>query len=145
MRRLLFVIFVIVPIIEIGLFILIGQAIGVLPTLLGVLLTAVVGALLVRAQGMALLGEIQATLGRGQLPGRAIGDAMLVGVAGVLMMTPGYFTDVLGLLLLIPPVRGLVYRELAKRLVVIPAGGGRAGRRPGPDTIDLDEESWRSR
>jgi UPF0716 protein FxsA len=98
MRRVLFVIFIIVPAIEIGLFILIGQAIGVLPTLLGILVTAIVGALLVRMQGMALLREIQATLGRGRLPGRALGDAMLVGIAGVLLMTPGYFTDLFGLL-----------------------------------------------
>jgi UPF0716 protein FxsA len=144
MRRVLFVIFVVVPVIEIGLFILIGQAIGVVPTLLGILVTAVVGALLVRTQGMALLREIQATLGRGELPGRALGDAMLVGIAGVLMMTPGYFTDVLGFLLLIPAVRGMVYRELARRFVVVPPRAAPGGPKRA-DVIDLDEESWRSR
>ena len=142
MRRLLFLIFMVVPIVEIGLFILIGNALGVVPTLLGVLLTAIAGAVLMRAQGAALLSEIASTLGRGALPGRALADAMMVGIAGVLMLTPGYFTDLLGLLLLLPPVRAVVYRELARRFTIIPAAPTRSG---GSRTIDLDHESWRPR
>jgi UPF0716 protein FxsA len=143
MRRLLFLAFLVVPLIEIALFILIGQAIGIVPTLLGVLVMAVAGAMLVRRQGLSLLTEIRGTVGRGQLPARAIGDAMMVGVAGLLLLTPGYFTDLLGLLLLLPPVRPLVYRELARRVTVVAAGSAR--RSAGPRTIDLDGESWRPR
>lgn len=143
MRRFLFLAFLVVPLIEIAIFILLGQAIGVLPTLLGVLVTAVAGAVLVRAQGLPLLAEIRETLAAGRLPGRAIGDAMMVGIGGVLLMTPGYFTDTLGLLLLVPPVRALLYRELSRRFVVIAPGAARGPSRP--DTIDLDGESWRPR
>jgi UPF0716 protein FxsA len=142
MRRLLFVVFMVVPLIEIGLFFVIGNAIGVLPTLLGVLLTAILGAVLVRAQGAALLAEIRSTIGRGMLPGRALADAMMVGIAGVLMLTPGYFTDLLGLLLLIPPVRGMVYRQLARRFTIASPAPARPS---GPRTIDLGDDGWRPR
>jgi UPF0716 protein FxsA len=142
MRRLLFVIFMAVPLIEIGLFILLGQTIGLWPTLLGVLATAIIGAVLVRAQGRSLVAEIRATVGRGQLPARALGDAMMVGIAGVLLMTPGYFTDLLGILLLIPQVRALIYRQLASRFRIMPQ---RPAGPSGPRTIDLDGDDWRPR
>src|SRR4051794_41786223 len=108
--RVLFLTFLIVPLIEIGLFILIGQSIGIIPTLLGVLVTAIAGSLLIRWQGLAVLRDLQATMARGELPARQIGDAMLIGLGGLLLLLPGYFTDLIGLLLLIPPVRTLIYR-----------------------------------
>lgn len=149
MGRLLFAIFMIVPLIEIAFFVVIGNAIGLWSTLAGVLITAVAGSLVLRYQGLALLSEIQRTMARGALPGRALGDAMLVGIAGVLLLTPGYFTDILGILLLIPPVRSLIYAWLKTRIgVVTPVGPGYPGtqQRPsGPETIDLDEGDWRRR
>jgi UPF0716 protein FxsA len=139
MARILFVVFTIIPIIEIAVFILLGQTIGLWPTLLGVLATAVIGALMVRIQGLSLIAEIRETVARGRLPARALGDAMLVGMAGVLLLTPGYFTDLLGILLLIPPVRGLIYKRLARRFGVVtpaaPAGD--------PRIIDLDAGDFR--
>lgn len=143
MGRLAFIVFIIVPLIEITLFVLIGQAIGLLPTLLGVLVTAVVGALVLRVQGQAVLAEIRSTFAQGLLPGRAIGDAMMLGIAGALLVTPGYFTDLVGLLLLVPAVRGAIYAELKKRMTVIDVAGG--GSPPAPGTIDLDNEDWRRR
>lgn len=147
MTRILFLIFMVVPIIEIALFILIGQAIGVVPTLLGVLVTAILGAVLVRVQGLSLIAEIRESIGRGRMPARAIGDAMMVGVAGVLLLTPGYFSDLLGILLLIPPVRSLLYRLLAQRVMNLGArAAGPGPQRPaGPGTIDLEGEDWRPR
>jgi UPF0716 protein FxsA len=142
MRRLLFLVFLIVPIIEIALFITIGNAIGIWPTLLGILVTALAGAVLLRTQGMSLLREIQQTVARGGLPGRAIAEAMLVGIAGVLLLTPGYFTDLLGILLLIPPVRGAIYGALARRFTIVTPGPARSS---GPRTIDLEDDSWRHR
>jgi UPF0716 protein FxsA len=134
--RILFVVFTIVPIIEIAVFIMIGQAIGILPTLLGILVTAVIGALLVRIQGLSLIAEIRETIGRGRLPARAIADAMMVGIAGVLLLTPGYFTDLLGILLLLPPVRTLIYRRVRDRFgLTVPPGG--------PRTINLDQSDFR--
>jgi UPF0716 protein FxsA len=142
MGRILFALFTIVPLIEIACFILIGQAIGLWPTLAGVLVTALLGAFLIRMQGLALLTEIRQTMGRGQLPARAMGDAIMVGVAGALLIAPGYFTDLLGILLLVPPVRSLIYRFLAARMTVVTPARMRPQR---PGVIDLDDSDWRPR
>lgn len=148
MGRILFLIFLLVPLIEIALFVLIGQAIGLWPTLLGVLVTALAGSLVLRIQGMALFAEIRETMGRGMLPTRELADAMMVGIAGVLLLTPGYFTDLLGLLLLVPLVRRAIYAFLKSRMRVVSTtytGYGRTSERrvPGSDTIDLDDDDWR--
>ena len=146
--RILFLIFLLVPLIEIAFFVVIGQAIGLWPTLLGVLVTAVAGSLVLRIQGMALFARIRDTMGQGMLPARALADAMMVGMAGVLLLTPGYFTDLLGILLLIPPVRGLIYAFLKRRMQLVSTVGTGYGwsteRRVGDDgTIDLDDDHWR--
>ncbi len=142
--RILFFVFLAVPLIEIALFILIGQAIGVVPTLLGVLITAIAGSLLIRWQGMAALRDMQAAMSRGELPARQMGDAMLIGLGGLLLLLPGYFSDALGLLLLIPWTRELLYRLLARNFRVVEVGP--AGYRPvDPSLIELDETDWRSR
>ena len=150
MARLLFLVFLAVPLIEIACFVLIGQAIGLWPTLAGVLLTAVAGSLVLRIQGLALLAEIRSTIGQGRLPARALADAMMVGIAGILLLTPGYFTDLLGILLLIPPVRSLIYAFLKSRVRVVSTTGtshgfGAPPKEVGDGTIDLDEEEWRRR
>jgi UPF0716 protein FxsA len=147
--RLLFVIFMIVPLIEIAFFVVIGNAIGLWPTLAGVLVTAVAGSLVLRYQGMAILADIRATMGRGMLPARQLADGMMVAIAGVLLLTPGYFTDLLGIVLLIPPVRTAIYAFLKDRIkVVTPAAAG-FQRPPSPpggrNTIDLDDRDWRER
>jgi UPF0716 protein FxsA len=143
--RLLFLAFLLVPLIEIALFILIGNAIGVWPTLLGVLVTALAGSAVLRIQGVALFNEIRGTMGRGMLPARALAEAMMVAVAGVLLLTPGYFTDALGILLLIPPVRGALYAFLRARMTLVVAPGPTAEPRSGPETIDLGARDWRNR
>lgn len=150
MGRMVVLIFLSVPLIEIALFVLIGQAIGLWATLLGVLVAAVAGALVLRVQGMALLNEIRETMGRGTLPARALADAMLVAIAGVLLLTPGYFTDLLGILLLIPPVRSGIYALLKRRMRVVSTAYTGYGlqteqRLQDSGTIDLDDEDWRRR
>lgn len=150
MGRMVLLIFLSVPLIEIALFVLIGQAIGLWATLLGVLVAAVAGALVLRVQGMALLNEIRETMGRGTLPARALADAMLVAIAGVLLLTPGYFTDLLGILLLIPPVRSGIYALLKRRMRVVSTAYTGYGlqteqRLQDSGTIDLDDEDWRRR
>lgn len=143
--RLIFLVFLVVPLIEIALFILIGQAIGLWPTLLGVIAIAIVGSAIIRHQGLSLLAQIRDTMGRGQLPARALADAMLVSIAGILMVTPGYFTDFLGLLLLIPPVRALIYRLVRSRLGLADAPPGATTYRSERTTIELDETDFRPR
>ncbi len=143
MAKWLFLIFVAVPIIEIALFIKVGGAIGLLPTLAIVVLTAVAGTALMRQQGMRALDRLRASLEAGGDPVGPIAHGALILVAGVLLLTPGFFTDSVGLLLLIPAVRAQVIRWGASRLTVQAATFVHAGRRAGPgpaDTIETEYE-----
>lgn len=148
MGRLLIVFFMFLPLIEIALFVVIGGVIGVWPTLLGVLVAALLGSVVLRMQGRAFLTEIRGTMAQAALPGQAIADAMMVGFAGVLLIIPGYFSDFIGLLLLIPPVRAAIYGLLKSRITVVSAASASysEARQPsGPRTIELDEGDWRQR
>lgn len=154
MGRLLFLLFLAVPLIEIGCFIVIGQAIGLWPTLAGVVVMGVIGSLVLRVQGLSLLNEIRQSVGQGQLPARALADAMMVFIAGMLLLLPGYFSDVIGLILLIPAVRSGIYSFLKSRVQVVSTTGAGFGyaeqaeplRRDLPDgTLDLDSDEWRPR
>jgi UPF0716 protein FxsA len=114
----LFVLFLAVPLIEIALFIQVGGWIGLWPTLAIVLLTAVLGTWLVRREGMRALADLRhsfETLGDPAAP-LAHGAAILL--AGALLLTPGFFTDTVGFLLLIPPVRQALFRQLSRRIRV---------------------------
>ena len=139
--RLIQICLVAVPLLEIALFILIGQRIGVLATLFGVLLSSVVGGLVLRWQGLSALRQLQATVNRGELPGRQVADAMLIGLGAALMIVPGYFTTLVGLLLVIPPVRGLIYGALARRFRVVTQPAPASD----PHLIDLSGDDWRER
>lgn len=149
MGRVLFAVFMIVPLVEIAFFVVIGNTIGLWPTLAGVLVTAVAGSLILRWQGLQLINEIRTSMGAGRLPARALADAMMVAVAGVLLLTPGYFTDLLGIVLLIPPVRTLIYRFLASRVQVVSTtttqSYGFGPRRVEDDTIELGDDEYRPR
>ena len=151
MGRLLLIVFMLVPLIEIACFVVIGRAIGLWPTLAGVVIMAIAGALILRFQGMAIMAEIRATMARGALPARALADAMMVAIAGLLLLAPGYFTDLVGLLLLVPPVRSAIYGFLGRRMRVVSTASTTAYSRPqdplpaSKGTIDLDESDWRER
>ena len=104
---------------------------------------------LIRMQGLSLLNEMRSTVGRGQLPARAIADAMMIGLAGLLLLLPGYFSDLIGILLLIPPVRSAIYAYLKSRVTVVTTAGGTGPgftqHRVDDGTIDLDSDEWRPR
>lgn len=108
----LFLLFVVVPIVEIWLFLTVGGRIGVLNTILVVILTAAAGAFLVRQQGMAALKRAQLAMGQGQVPGNELMDGVMILAAGLLMLTPGFFTDTVGFLLLIPATRAILRQTL---------------------------------
>lgn len=112
----LFILFVAVPIIEIGLFIQVGGFLGLWPTLLIVVLTALVGTTLMRAQGMAALQKLQSNIASGSNPADPIANGAFILIAGLLLLTPGLFTDTLGLLLLVPPVRKALITKVAAQL-----------------------------
>jgi UPF0716 protein FxsA len=144
LRAVLFlvVIFILVPIAELYVIIKVGEAIGLVPTLVLLLADAVVGSMLLRHQGRAAWIRFNRALAEGRLPHKEVFDGVLVIMGGALLITPGFLTDILGLILLIPPTRALV-RAVSARFVRrrLALGGtwtfGTAGRgprtRPAPD------------
>jgi UPF0716 protein FxsA len=134
------------PIVEIAVFILVGGKIGLLWTIALVILSAAAGSLLLRIQGFGALNRIRAELDAGRDPGRELAHGAMIMLAAVLLLIPGFVTDVFGLLLFIPPVRDAVWRFLKRRVVVSGSfsTGFRGFPRPGPDarTIDLGAEDY---
>jgi UPF0716 protein FxsA len=127
----LFLILLIVPIIEIALFIEVGGMIGTWPTIAIVVLTAIIGTVMLRQQGLAALRGVQSRLAAGENPGRLLADGAMILVAGALLVTPGFFTDAVGFVLLVPAVRGWLWTWLAPRLTVVHVAGARARHAPG--------------
>lgn len=109
---LFFVIFFAIPLIEIALFVTVGQEIGLVPTLLLCFLTAALGGALIRHQGLETLMSIQKTMNSGTLPVRDLFDGLCLAIAGALLLTPGFFTDAIGFTLLVPPARSLLFAAL---------------------------------
>lgn len=135
----LFLILLVVPIIEIGLFIEVGGWIGTWPTIGIVVLTALAGSFLLRQQGLAALAEVQSQLATGEDPGALLAKGAMILFAGALLLTPGFFTDAVGFALLIPGVRSALWRWIAARVTVATAGGGKAGwqhQTSGATTVD---------
>jgi UPF0716 protein FxsA len=118
MLHYLFVLFIIIPIIEIYLFMVVGGLIGVFPTILLVILTAMLGSILLQQQGIATLQRVHSALQQGQVPTAALLEGVVILVGGVLLLTPGFLTDILGLLCLIPVTRGYFMVWLAQRVQV---------------------------
>lgn len=128
MFRFLVIAFIIVPIIEIYLIVQVDAAIGGWETVGLLVLDSIIGAWLVRREGFSILAKVQTALGRGDLPTNELIDGMLVLFAGALMLTPGFLTDGLGFLLLLPPSRAIVRNALKSRFAGrISVGGGAYG------------------
>ncbi|MBK0400518.1 FxsA family protein [Limibaculum sp. M0105] len=140
----LFAILLIVPLIEIALFIEVGSLIGTWPTVAIVFLTAVIGTFLLRQQGIQALGELQARLSSGRDPGAVLAHGAMILVAGILLLTPGFFTDAIGFLLLVPAVRSAAIAALSRRITVVHAQSYRrapGGPPPGGgQTVEVDYE-----
>lgn len=103
--QIVFALFILTPLIEIFLFIEIGSAIGALPTILLIIVTAVVGVALLRQQGLSTLHNVQSQMQQGQVPAVEMLGGLMLFFAGALLLTPGFFTDTVGFLILIPFVR----------------------------------------
>jgi len=130
-------IFLVVPIIEIYLLIQVGQVIGAGWTIFLVIFTAVIGVGLLRIQGLSTLNRAQQKLQRNELPARELLEGMGLVLAGALLLTPGFFTDTIGFLLLFPPMRLWLVSSIASRMVVVSSSGRADPRRPGEqDVID---------
>jgi UPF0716 protein FxsA len=124
----LVVLFIVVPILELWVIIEVGGLIGVLPTIALLLADSILGALLLRHQGLGAWRRFNRAIEERRFPGREVADGLLIAVGATLLLTPGFLTDVVGLLLLVPPTRAIVRRVLrayfGKRFVVM---GGPAG------------------
>lgn len=145
------------PFVEIAGFVIVGSHIGVLWTLALVVAAGMLGAVLLRFQGFGAMTRARAELAAGGDPSRGIADAAMILVAGILLLIPGFVTDIAGLLLFLPPVRHLAWRFLSRRIAVSTngfagfgqtgfghAGFGKegSGRRGRDRTIDLDADEY---
>ena len=135
----LFLVLVGVPIIEIGLFIQLGGFLGLWPTLGIVVLTALLGTLLLRTQGLSTLEELKRTAETGQSPAGPMANGALILVAGLLLLTPGFFTDSFGFLLMVPAIRTLLIKWITKRAQMKMYAGAANSQQP-PDIIDGEFE-----
>ncbi len=113
---LLVLIFIVVPLAELYVIIQVGQAIGLIPTLVLLLLDALLGAMLLRHQGRAAWIQFNRALAENRLPHKEVYDGILVILGGALLLTPGFITDIFGLVLLLPPTRAIV-RGITSRIV----------------------------
>lgn len=103
--RIFFALFILIPLLEIFLLIKVGGIIGALPTVFMVVFTAVLGLLLLRHQGIYTVGKVQSALARGELPTEAMLEGVVLIISGAMLLTPGFFTDTIGFLGLIPALR----------------------------------------
>lgn len=112
--HLLFIAFLTIPLVEIYLLLQVGEIIGLWPTIFMVVFTAFLGINLLRAQGISTWQRANAQLAQGQLPAMAMMEGMVLMVAGALLLTPGFFTDTLGFLALVPPLRRAVLGRILR-------------------------------
>jgi UPF0716 protein FxsA len=150
MRALLFVTFVVVPIVEIFIIVQVGQVIGPWWTVALLIAVSVAGAYLVKREGKSAWDRFRGALGSTRVPAVEVIDGALVLVGGTLLLTPGFMSDIVGLLLIVPPTRALLNRFIRARVrgrfgLVGMTGAGMGGGRPGsgvrrddPATIDVE-------
>jgi len=132
--------FIVMPILEMVILIEVGGMIGALNTVGLVLLTAVIGAALLRQQGLSTLLRANQRLNSGELPAREVAEGLILAVGGALLLTPGFVTDTIGFLCLLPGSRHWLAGQALKRMAVagqsasfsFRAGSGPFGPRPGP-------------
>lgn len=113
---LLLLLFIVLPAVELGILMKLGQIVGLGPTIGLIVLTGLVGASLARSQGLAVFAKLQAEIQGGRLPADSMLDGLMILVAGALLVTPGVLTDIFGFLCLVPAFRALVKREIGRRI-----------------------------
>ena len=121
---------------EIAVFIVVGDAIGVAATLGLTLLAMIAGAVLLKRQSVATLNSIRAEVAAGRVPARPLAEGAVAAIAGLLLIAPGFLTDVLGILLFIPAVRSAIWGRMRRRLETARRRG--AFRPAGPAVLELE-------
>lgn len=145
----LLLLFIAIPLIEIALFIQLGSFLGLWPTLLIVVLTAILGTYLVRQQGLQVLAQVQRSFNEMRDPTEPLAHGAMILFSGALLLTPGFFTDTVGFLLLVPAVRIAAFGFLRRRIKVTGFTATRQeARSPQPsrtvidgDYVDLDQQT----
>ena len=152
MFLLVFLLIILVPVLELIVMFKVAGAFGWLETLSMLVLISVVGAWLVRRQGLSTLMRIQRELNEGAVPTKSVVDGLLLLVAGVLLLTPGFVTDVIGILLVLPPtriaLRTALIRRYRSRVEVYKNAASRGGRMWNRVVVDddvIDAESFEER
>ena len=139
MRPLLFVVFVVVPLIELAIIVQVQRVIGLDWTLLALIGISIAGAVLVKREGVKAWRRFWDALNSGRMPAEEVVDGALLLFAGALLLTPGFLTDGVGLALLLPFTRGIVNRGVRSRArLVVGLGPARDRRAAEPDTIDVE-------
>ncbi len=142
----LFLLFLIVPLIEIALFVQIGGIIGLWYTLLIVVITAALGTYLVRSQGLAVLSQLRGSFEELRDPTEPLAHGAMVLFSGALLLTPGFFTDAVGFALMVPAVRSAVFRYFRSRINIQSVQSGSENSHSQDETIidadyeDLDDQ-----
>lgn len=136
----LFLLFLLVPLIEIALFIQIGGIIGLGWTLAIVILTAILGTMLVRSQGLAVMNQLRGSFEELKDPTEPLAHGAMVLFSGALLLTPGFFTDAVGFALLIPGIRQGIYQFIRKRITVQEIRYGTPPEDVDPTIIDAEYE-----
>jgi len=146
--QILLLLFLLVPVIEIYLLIEVGSVIGAVSTIFLVVLTAVVGAALLRWQGFSTFQRVREAMARGEVPAIEMMEGVVLLICGALLLTPGFFTDAVGFLALVPAIRRYFIMEIIKRQSVSVGGvyseqrsDEQKGQSRGPRTIE--GESWK--
>lgn len=124
MFRVLFFLFIVIPIIEIMVLMQVGALLGTWPTLAIVIASAWLGAKKVREQGIATFSSVQTKVAQGQMPSDEIVTGVLLLVAGVLLVTPGFVTDIFGLSLLVPSLRGMLIKAVREKAMTNNSANG---------------------
>lgn len=130
------------PLLEIAGFVVVGRQIGALATVGLVLASAIAGSLLLRHQGLGAMARARAEVEAGRDPSRQLAHGAMIVLAAILLIVPGFLTDIVGLLLFLPPVRDLAWRVLKSRITDVSSFGMRRQRER---TIDLDAEDFSRR
>ncbi len=117
MFKLFFILFITVPLVEIYILIQVGNWVGAVPTLSLIVLTAIIGAFLLRLQGLQTLARVQTKLQHGELPATDMVEGLILLISGALLLTPGFFTDCIGFICLVPQFRTYIAIDLIKQLL----------------------------
>tara|TARA_A200000159_G_scaffold89755_3_gene83255 strand:- start:48019 stop:48576 length:558 start_codon:yes stop_codon:yes gene_type:complete len=140
--RVLFILFAVLPILEIALLVNVGSIIGGWNTIGIVILTAFIGSYFVKREGISTLQTAQAKMQRNEMPGKELVEGLMLVVAGVLLVTPGFITDILGFMFVLPGTRHLLAAQVSKHMkmrVVMP-GAGAGGAGPGASGFNTNRQ-----